>query len=120
MKKIILSLLILSLLCQSCFSYKPINIKNTALLEGKKYKIYDENTKLVHATLVSQNDTVAKFKIKEKEVEITKDKITYITVEKFSIIKTVIVLIPVLLFTLFAIALSNLRFNTGSMDINGN
>jgi hypothetical protein len=91
MKKVTL-LLILSVLFQSCYSYREIDV-NQNLIEGKKYKIKQFN-KYEKVRFVSSSDSSITI-IDNKKLEQTIFKKDIITIKKrhFSVTKTI--LLPV-------------------------
>jgi hypothetical protein len=95
MKNFIVYLLIISFLLESCYSYKTIDLNNTKLIVGHKYKIAEDN-KLIKVRLKSFDDSTATMMVRKIEKQIEFSKIKTIKTRKFSIIKTIIV-IPVIL-----------------------
>ena len=92
MKKIFSLLIVISLLLQSCFSYKVID-KNSNLAAGKKYKI-KQSSSYKKVRLLSTTDSTITFKNDRNRV-ITIAKTATKTIKKrhFSITKTA--LLPV-------------------------
>lgn len=88
MKNTILYLLVVSFLLQSCYSYKTIDLKQTPLIVGKKYKI-EQEVKFVKATLKTLNDSTTTFLVGKFEKQIPITNIKKIKVKKFSVLKTV-------------------------------
>ncbi|WP_310555334.1 hypothetical protein [Flavobacterium sp.] len=88
MKNTLIYLLLFISLLQSCFSYRSIEIKNTPLVEGKKYKIQEKNT-FIKAKLVDVNDTIATFKKEKIKKEIRVSEIAIIKVKQFSYFRTI-------------------------------
>ena len=92
MKKSILIIILTSLLFSSCFSYRVVD-KNSSLAEGKKYKIqlskHYEKVKLLSNT----DSTITVINKNSLEKTIAKTDILKIKKRRFSIIKTA--LLPV-------------------------
>lgn len=87
--KIIIYSLLISILLQSCYSYKAIDLKTgTSLKEGKIYKINNTET-LLKGKLISSNDTIIKLQIDKNEKQIPTTEVKEIKERKFSILKTV-------------------------------
>ncbi|MDI9311377.1 MAG: hypothetical protein QM535_14290 [Limnohabitans sp.] len=94
MKNAALLILLLPFLLQSCYSYKTINLGKTDLVEGKKYKVMQDN-KLKKVSLVTTNDSIATFKNGKVQNQIPISELKDIKIRKFSVIKT-IALIPMI------------------------
>ena len=108
MKKVLILLFAVSILFQSCYSYKSIN-KNNDLEIGEIYKIKQDNY-FEKVKLLAINDSVLTFKDGRDEVEIPKSKILEIKERDFSVGKTVLGIIGIGLITvatIIAVALSN-------------
>ncbi len=106
MKNTTICALLLSFLLQSCYSYKNINLKDTRLVEGKKYKIEQDN-KWVKTKLLTINDSIANFKIDKNEKEISISEIQEIKIRKFDAVKTAsITVLPILIVVLITNQLS--------------
>lgn len=88
MKNRIICLFLISVLLQSCYSYKNIDFKNSTLKEGKVYKINRGGT-LLKSKLISSNDTILKVQLNKEEKQIPIVEIKEMKERKFSILKTV-------------------------------
>jgi hypothetical protein len=66
MKITIIYLFLISLLFQSCYSYRTIDLSKTPLIVEKKYKIKQTNN-FIKASLINMNDSIATFIVEEKE-----------------------------------------------------
>ena len=88
MKKLIL-LLSVSILFQSCFSYKPVDYNN--IIADKKQKIEVEMLDKTNfkGQLVSKDETAMVLENNRSNKTIQKDEIYDLKVRKFSILKTV-------------------------------
>ncbi|MBC7643364.1 MAG: hypothetical protein H7174_13695 [Flavobacterium sp.] len=93
MKTTTLFLITISLLLQSCFSYKTINPETANLVVGKTYKI-KQNKIFEKVKLKSFTDSTIIVRRTFKEKEILKSEILKMKQRKFSVIKTA-VFIPV-------------------------
>jgi hypothetical protein len=87
MKNSIIFFIIISLLFQSCYTYKAIDWKETPLIIGKNYKIR-QDTKFTRAKLKTANDSTVTFMINNHEVNVPIAKIKEIQAKKFSPLKT--------------------------------
>ncbi|RTY94994.1 hypothetical protein [Flavobacterium sp. GT3R68] len=118
MKFTTITILILSLLLHSCYSYKTIDPGKTPLTEGKKYKIKIDD-KFQKANLVSLNDSTANFKAGKKNIQIAEKDIKEIKIRKFSVLKTAsLVTGSAVLGVIIGIGLALQDFNPGG-DISG-
>jgi hypothetical protein len=88
MKTSVIYLIVISLLLQSCYTYKAIDLKDTSLVIGKNYKIR-QNTKFVKSKLETVSDsTITVFEGKiQKDIPIS--QIKEIKESEFSTLKTV-------------------------------
>ena len=94
MKNTIIFLFLISLLLQSCYSYKAISLKETPLIVGKNYKIKQED-KFVKTTLKTVNDSTLTVLVGKTEKQISVSSIKEIKAQKFSVLKTVS-LVPII------------------------
>lgn len=112
MRKLIMCILLLTFLLQSCYSYKVIDIKSN-LAVGEKYKIKLSN-KFEKIRLVSSTDsTITINNNKKVEVIISKNDIKSIKKRQFSITKTILFPIGIVVTTIglgVAIILSDRNF----------
>lgn len=92
MKKALL-FLVITIACQSCFSYKAVENNPSELEIGKHYKI-KQNKKSIALKVLSKTDSSIVYKSFFKEREITTNEIKSIKKRKFSVVKTAI-FIPV-------------------------
>lgn len=118
MKFSTITILILSLLLQSCYTYKTIDPNKTHLTEGKKYKIKVDN-KVQKANLVSLNDSTATFKTGNKNIQIAEKEIGEIKIRKFSILKTASLVTGIALGIIIGIGIALQDFNPGGGNIHG-
>lgn len=88
MKTTIIYLIILSLLFQSCYSYKTIDLKKSSLKVGKTYKIKLED-KFATAKLKAINDSTITVVRSGADRYIIVSDIKEIKEGEFSIIKTI-------------------------------
>lgn len=113
MKTSIIYLIIISLLLQSCYSYKAINLNETSLAVGKNYKIR-QDTKFVKSKLETVSDstiTVLEGKI-QKDIPIS--QIKEIKESEFSTLKTVGLVLGIGLvgvIVIAAITVSNMSYD---------
>lgn len=84
---------LLTILLQSCYSYKSIDLKNNNLSQNKEYKINRDGT-FFRAKIIDSNDSIIKLKVDGVEKQISKSEIKEIKEKKFSALKTVS-LIPI-------------------------
>lgn len=88
MKTSIIYLIVISFLFQSCYTYRAIDLKDTALVVGKNYKIR-QDTKFVKSKLEMVNDSTITVKKGNIHNDIPISKIKEIKESKFSTLKTV-------------------------------
>ena len=121
MKKISL-LLLLSILFQSCFSYKTVSYNNITteaietknrdlmnflvfsplpILSNPEFKVKKLDGTNVQGKLVSKNEKAISLKQYGRLQKIPKEDISSIKKRKFSLIKTSIVAIPIIAFGLY-------------------
>jgi hypothetical protein len=81
-------LLVLIFLCQSCYTYKKVDLNKDNLAVGKKYKISLKKETL-KVDLVAVNDSSLIVLQYNKDREIKRSEIREIKAGKFSILKTV-------------------------------
>ena len=96
MNKRFISIIALSFLIQSCYSYKSIDLKKTSLAVGKKYKI-QQNNKFIKVELIGLNYSIANFKTKDDEKQINLSELQKLKERKFSVTKTVLLPISIIL-----------------------
>lgn len=113
MKKII-AIISISLLFQSCFSYKAVENNSSEYQVGKFYKI-KQKEEYEKVKIISTNDSVlvVTHNFEEKEVDIK--TITKVKKRKFSYFKTLI-LPPVTFIAIIAIAASSIKVKTGRIQ----
>lgn len=87
MKNLIL-ILSVTILFQSCYSYKTIN-NNQPFVEGKKYKI-KANGGTTKATFINTTDSTSTFRTCKKEFQVATNEIMKIKKRKFSATKTIL------------------------------
>lgn len=113
MRKII-AIISISLLFQSCFSYKAVENKSSEYEVGKHYKIqHDNKTKKV--TIVSKTDSLLVVNHKFQEEAIGIDQIEKIQRRKFSYFKTFI-LPPVTMALLIGVLATGVKVKTGGIS----
>lgn len=113
MKKTVL-LIAISMILQSCFSYKAVENNACQYQIGKHYKIqHDNKTKKV--TIVSKTDSLLVVKHKFQEEAIGIDSIEKVQKRKFSYLKTLI-LPPVTFALLIGILASGVKVKTGGIS----
>ncbi len=88
MKTLIIYLIVISLLLQSCYTYKAIDLNDTELVVGKNYKIR-QDTKFVKSKLVIVNDSTITVLVGNTRKNIQIYKIKEIELSEFSTLKTV-------------------------------
>ncbi|MDO9038898.1 MAG: hypothetical protein Q7U59_11190 [Lutibacter sp.] len=88
MKTSIIYLIVISLLLQSCYTHKAIDLSDTELVVGKNYKIR-QDTKFVKSKLVTVNDSTITVLVGNTQKNIQIYKIKEIELSKFSTLKTV-------------------------------
>lgn len=88
MKNSLIYLFVVSLILQSCFSYKTVDLNQNPLTLGKIYKIKTED-KFIKAILKAKTDSTLKFIINKNERHIFSTNIKEIKVKKFSDLKTI-------------------------------
>ena len=89
MKNSILTMIIVSILLQGCFSYRKIPNKFTTINYGETYKIKIDN-KLIKGKLISFNDSMCTFRVRKNEISFKTSKINKIKQRKFSVAKTIV------------------------------
>ena len=97
MKKLSLLLLLLSILFQSCYSYKTVDYNNIAIEKKQKVEVLMLNKTSVKGQLVSKNDKTMILETKDRQGTIAIEEIRDVKVRKFSFLKSagLTVLIPV-------------------------
>jgi len=99
MKKIIVIVASVSILLQSCYSYKVIDSNFESKNVGTFYKIKIDS-KQYKGKLISFNDSISKIKAGENEINIKTSDIEKIKQRKFSVLKTVALSTSMLLVTI--------------------
>lgn len=84
MRNAILYLLVISFLLQSCYTYKAVDIKETQLIVGEKYKITQEN-KAETVKLMAVNDSLISVSIDKTEKDISISNINKIEEQKLTL-----------------------------------
>jgi|TARA_B110000240_G_scaffold83457_1_gene95080 hypothetical protein len=87
MKKFIF-LVSISILFQSCFSYKTIDYNNIAIDKKQKIVVKGVGGKFIKGQLVSKNDKTMILENKEGQQTISIDEIYDVKVRKFSFLKS--------------------------------
>ena len=82
-------LLLLSILFQSCFSYKTVDYNNIAIEKKQKVEVLMLNKTRVKGQLVSQNDKTMILETKDGQGTIAIEEICEVKVGKFSFLKSV-------------------------------
>jgi hypothetical protein len=99
------SLLLLSILFQSCFSYKTIGYNNIEIEKKQKFEVLAVGGTNIKGRLVSKNEQLMILENNGQLQEISVDKINKVKVRKFSIWKTA-VMCPAAYGAIVVIALS--------------
>ena len=88
MKNFSLLLLLLSILFQSCFSYKTVDYNNIAIEKKQKFEVKGVKGKYIKGRLVSKDEQLMILENNGQLQEISVDEINEVKVRKFSIWKT--------------------------------
>ena len=89
MKKFsLLLLLLLSILFQSCFSYKTVDYNNIAIDKKQKVEVLMLNKTSVKGQLVSKNEKTIILETKDGQGTIPLEEIYDVQVRKFAFLKT--------------------------------
>mgnify|MGYP006077537697 FL=1 len=88
MKKFSLLLLLLSILFQSCFSYKTVDYNNIAIDKKQKVEVLMLNKTSVKGQLVSKNEKTIILETKDGQGTIPLEEIYDVQVRKFAFLKT--------------------------------
>lgn len=88
MKTSIIYLLAISFLFQSCYTYRTIDLKDTAVIVGKNYKIR-QDTKFVKSKIEAVNDSTITVAEGNAVKDILMSEIKEMKESKFSTLKTV-------------------------------
>ena len=90
MKKfsLLLLLLLLSILFQSCFSYKTVDYNNIAIDKKQKVEVLMLNKTSVKGQLVSKNEKTIILETKDGQGTIPLEEIYDVQVRKFAFLKT--------------------------------
>ena len=106
MKQLIF-LLLISILFQSCFSYKSVDFKSISSEKKQKFEVEKLDKTRVKGRIVSIDENIIILENKGKSQTISKDEIYDMKVRKFSIIKTasgvlgtygiVVIILPIIL-----------------------
>jgi hypothetical protein len=94
MKNKIILLLAISILLQSCYSYKTIKMNEKNLVVGKTYKI-QQNTKFEKVKLQSINDSCLVVKKGNEIKTVVKTDIVLIKEREYSTTKTLLLVTPI-------------------------
>lgn len=89
MKKLIVLVVLVSFLVQSCFSYRTIDKQLTSKKVGKMHKVKIGN-KYYKGKLMSFNDSITTFKVGKSEMSIKNSEIDQLKVREFSVVKTIV------------------------------
>lgn len=106
-----LLLLVISIVFQSCFSYKAVENNSSQYDIGKHYKIQQGN-KTKKVIIVSKTDSLLVINHKFKEEEINVNEIASVKKRKFSYFKTLI-LPPLTITVVIGILASSVKVRTG-------
>ncbi len=87
MKTSVIYLIVISLLLQSCYTYKAIDLNETPLVVGKNYKIR-QDTKFVKSKLQTVSDSTITVLEGEIQKNIPISQIKEIKESEFSVLKT--------------------------------
>ena len=88
MKKFSLLLLLLSILFQSCFSYKTVDYNNIEIDKKQKIEVLMLNKTSVKGQLVSKNEKTIILETKDGQGTIPLEEIYDVKVRKFAFLKT--------------------------------
>jgi hypothetical protein len=88
MKKFSLLLLLLSILFQSCFSYKTVDYNNIEIDKKQKIEVLMLNKTSVKGQLVSKNEKTIILETKDGQGTIPLEEIYDVQVRKFAFLKT--------------------------------
>ena len=88
MKFFSLLLLLLSILFQSCFSYKTVDYNNIAIDKKQKVEVLMLNKTSVKGQLVSKNEKTIILETKDGQGTIPLEEIYDVQVRKFAFLKT--------------------------------
>ena len=113
MKKTLL-LLVISIVLQSCFSYKAVENNSSQYEIGKTYKL-KRGKKSEEVKIISKTDSTIVVKHKFQEKEVLLSTISNTKKRKFSYIKTLI-FPPLTLAVIIAIAASSVQVKTGGIQ----
>lgn len=105
MKSTIIYLLVFSFFFQSCTSYKDIELKETKLVVGKKYKI-KQDANFVKVKLEKVNDSTLTVLEGNVKKNIAVSDIKEIKVRKVSAVKTVFLSVGILAGAVLVIAVA--------------
>ena len=100
-------LLLVSILFQSCFTYRTVDYNNIASKKKQNFEVEKLDKTRVKGRIVSIDENIIILENKGKSQTISKDEISEMKVRKFSIIKTadgvlgtyvtVVIILPVIL-----------------------
>ena len=88
MKKFSLLLLLLSILFQSCFSYKTVDYNKIAIEKKQNFEVLGVGGTNIKGRLVSKNEQLMILENNGQLQEISVDEINEVKVRQFSILKT--------------------------------
>jgi hypothetical protein len=80
--------LLLSILFQSCFSYKTVDYNNIAIAKKQKFEVKGVGGKYIKGRLVSKNEQTMILETKVGQQTIPVEEIYDVKVRKFSFLKT--------------------------------
>ena len=93
MKKLSLLLLLLSILFQSCYSYKTVDYNNIAIEKKQKFEVKGVKEKYIKGRLVSKNEQKMTLETKVGLQTIPVEEIYDIKVRNFSFLKSADVIV---------------------------
>ena len=111
MKKILILLVVIQIVLQSCHTYKTVN--NQELQNGKTYKIVVDNKKL-KVKLNQATDSTIVVTHKNEEKIIAKSEIKEIKKRKFSILKTIALPVGIVVGFVGLVAISDPEIGGGA------
>lgn len=114
MKKIILFVTI-SILFQSCYSYRPLKENVEPYFVGKKYKIYQDK-KILFVKIKKLSDSTIVYTKYGNEGTVYLNTVTEAKVRKFSVVKTIIISAVVIGLIYSMIAFSDLAKGIGKLS----
>ena len=88
MKNFSLLLLLLSILFQSCYSYKTVDYNKIAIEKKQKFEVKGVKGKYIKGRLVSKNEQTMTLETKVGQQTIAVEEIYDVKVRKFAFLKT--------------------------------